>query len=117
MPLILGTGSSTGLVTLYPEFDYVEEDQPIDDIHRTKAGVWYRYKWSQYARVRIPVLYLTSAQASMVNTYWSSSTAVRWWWTDDSIVNSGHIVNDAKPIGQRILPYQDLFKGEIILES
>lgn len=108
--------SSTG-VSLDPTYEFERRDTKVEDQHRTRSGARYVYKWGQYAKFKVPVEFVSSADASQVNSWWGANTKLLFKNESDSTVFSVQIVNKNLPMGEYQQPYDDLFNGVIELEG
>ena len=101
-------------LTVTPEYDYVEPDEKIESRHRARSGTEYVYKWGEFKKFNMGVMYVNSEFKSVVNSWWSSNTDLLWM---DSTTNvtSVHLTNKKKPIDKRVKPYTDKFKGKLEL--
>lgn len=116
MAFILFVDSSTS-VEIEPDYQSSEQDSKIEDVHRTRSGGRYHYKWGDYFRRMYSVSFVDSAFKSRVNDWWNENTALLFMEDGSTQVHSVRIVNIAQPIGGYIAPYDDLFTGTIELES
>lgn len=107
----------TNVVSMYPEWDFKLEDHKIENVHRTRLGNMYRYKWGSYKRVKFSVEHLSSSDMCRVNSWWGANTPLRLFDTSSVLVCSAYLVNNTVPIGQMVSPYVDKFKGVIELET
>lgn len=106
-----------GLQVILPEFDYTQQDRKIENVHRTRAGGRFVYKWGDYFIAKFSVRYVSSEQHAIVNSWWSENTQLLWMVDTGAIVESVQIVNRQLPIGEFILPHNDLYQGAIELET
>ena len=116
MALRLFVDSSNG-ISIEPEWDYAEPDKKLEDEHRTRAGGRYVYKWGSFRRWKLPVSYVDSSFAAVVNSWWVSNTQLLFKSESAAAVYSVQITNDAKPVGKFTKPYDTLFEGLIELET
>ena len=116
MALRLFVDSSNG-VTIESDWDYEERDKKLEDKHRTRGGGRYVYKWGSYRSWKIPVSYVNSSFAAIVNSWWVSNTQLLFKSESAAAVYSVQLTNDAKPLGKFVRPYDTLFAGTIELET
>lgn len=109
--------SSGNHVTLEPEWDFDRNDKKIEDVHRTRAGREYRYKWSSYRVFKFGNTFVTSGVAAVVNSWWDSNTNLLFMKSGDTQVFSVRLVNKDLPFGRFQKPYDDLYQGNIELET
>lgn len=100
-----------------PEWGMTEEDEKIEAVHRTRTGKRFHYRWGKFRRWSVPVQYVNSEFKSVVNSWWDSNAALKWMEEGGTEVYSVRIVNEEKPIGGFVKPYQDQFTGLIELET
>lgn len=116
MAFRLFVDSLAGL-TVEPEWDYRGQDRKVEDMHRTRTGGRYVYRWGGYGRDTMTVRYVTSEFASIINSWWDSNTKLLWKNESDTNVFSVLLVNKELPVGQFVRPYTDLYLGKIELET
>lgn len=116
MAFRLFINSSTGL-TIEPTHDYKEVDDKIEQVVRARSGKRYNYLWSSFKKWSLPVVFVDSSFASIVNSYWSSNTNLLFKNESSTSVFSVVITNNVKPIGELIKPYDNLYKGVIEVET
>ena len=112
----LFVNSSTG-VSLYPNWDYKESDRKIENRHRTRSGRMYVYKWAQYKQIKFSVEHVDSATMCAVNSWWGGNENLLFKLDGSADITSCRLVNKSKPIGKRVEPYLDEYKGVILLET
>jgi len=110
----LGPTSATA-IDIFPEFDFKNNRKKIETSHRLQNADRYVYKTGAYDKFQYKVMYVSSSDMSLVNSWWESNTELLFWI--DSAVSSVMLVGDAKPIDQYQKPYTDLFHGTIKLEG
>jgi len=109
--------SSTG-IDIDPEYDFKDGGKKIEDVHRTKAGVQYRYLWGEYTEIKFSLMYVSSADQCTINSYWGGNQDLLFMEVgNEASLKSVHITNKKKPIDGRIKPYADQYKGTVILET
>lgn len=106
-----------GLQVILPEFNYKQSDRKIENVHRTRGGGRFVYKWSEYFQAKFSVRFVDSAQHAIVNSWWNENTQLLWLVDTGAIVESVQIVNRQLPIGEFIMPHNDLYQGGIELET
>lgn len=110
----LFVNSADGL-SLDPEFSFKQATRKIESRHRSRDASEFVYKWGEYDRFSVPVMYVNSETQSIVNSWWSSNADLLFKSESASAVYSVHLVNRELPIGEFIKPYDTLFKGVIEL--
>lgn len=106
---------SSALVTLYPEYDFKDAGEKVEERHRTRGGAEFRYNFGSFDHFEFSVKYVNSADAYQIQQWWTDSTSL--FFTADGNTYMLRIANNTKPLGHKILPYDDLFDGSLILES
>ena len=114
----LGTNSSDA-VTLYPEQEYSKAKQQIRNEHRTRSGKLYLYKWGDYSRIKFDVNWVPASDAALVNSWFDTNTKLLFFVTSDSAteVFSVMLLNKETPLAQYNAPYNNLYRGTILLEG
>lgn len=108
---------STSSVSLYPNWDYEKADKKIENVHYTRSGRKYSYKWALTTKVKFTVENVTSSTMAMVNTWWASNQNLLFMRQDTTDIFSCQLSNKKTPIGKFVEPYMDEYLGTIELES
>ena len=119
MPWVLqcGTDSATQ-ITVNPEFDYAEPDRKVENRHRMRSAAEFVYKWAEYRRHIFTWRFVSSADATIVNSWWSSNSELLFMKDDGTDVSSVRITASEKPITNPIIPYNESqLQGLITLEA
>lgn len=103
-------------VSIDPE-GLVSEKEKIETTHRTRSGKQFRYKWGIFSRVKFNASFISSADATKVNSWWGANEPVLLMNADSTSVLSGYLTNDELPIGGRIEGDSTMWTGAIELES
>lgn len=109
--------SATNSIQLYPEYSYRDEAEKIETVHRSRSGKEYRYKFGDFGRWRIPLSFLTSSDAAQINEWWNTNTDLTYTEDGGTTTYGVRLVNDKKPIGGFVEPYDDLWTGTLELEE
>lgn len=114
----LGITSATA-VTLNVLHSHKRRKRQIRNAHRARAGGHYLYKWGDFEKFRVPVEFLSPANAGIVNSWWDTNTQLILFITSggSTQVNSVMIMNDESPLQQMQKPWFEHFKGVIDLEG
>lgn len=104
-------------IVIEPEFDYSQRDIKIQDMHITRGGGRFTYKWGDQFRLKFGQRFVDSQTASFINSWWNENTKLLWVVDCGLQVESVQITNKDLPIGQLILPHDTLYKGSIELET
>jgi hypothetical protein len=107
----------TSVVSLNPDYDLKMDHRKIESSLRTRTGANYKYRWGGYSRAMLKVEFLSSADMSQVNSWWSANTLLRLFDMGSSVVVSGTIAGASAPIDSFVAPYTDMYKGTITLEG
>ena len=89
---------------------------------RTKDGKLFTYisPASTYRKIEIPMKFVNSSDVSLINSYWSTATDLRYI-EDDSFPNSFYnvrIVGKTEPFVKFVEPYfRQLYEGKVVLET
>ena len=114
---ILYADSSTS-VNIDPEYDFKDTGNKIEDVHETKQGNEYRYKWGERDRVSFTLMHINSADMCRINSWYSANTNLTFKEIGvTASEKSVRISNKSKPIDSRVKPYYDQFKGTLVLET
>lgn len=109
--------SSASQVSLEPEYDYGRSDSKIENIHRTRSGDRYVYKWGEYRKFKFSIRYVTSADQSTINDWWRNNTLLQFYEEGSTDISSVQLVNRSLPVGELIKPYIDQYEGRLELEE
>ena len=109
--------NSTQSISFDPEWDFATPGKKMETQHRTKGGKLYRYRWSAYERFKFELSFVTSADASVINSWWENNAALLFLDEDLGFVavTSVVITNKSQPMSTRIMPYTEFYKGVIEL--
>ena len=102
-------------VTIYPEYDFKEDDKKIESRFRSKSGLEFVYKFGDYRQFKFGVKFVNSEFKSIVNSWWNSNTDLLFMEEGGTEVFSVHLNSKNKPINKFIRPYTTLFSGKIEL--
>jgi len=104
-------------VVTYPEFDFNDDVQFNQDLHRPKGGDLYSYMWAKQNKVTLVAPFVNSSSAYLLNNWYSNRTPLSWGWEVDSPnnVTSGYIISSQPPVMNMQRPYPDLFIANIEL--
>lgn len=109
--------SSGSHIDLYPEWDMKREDKKIEDTHRTRSGGRFVYKWGQYSRTKFSLTDVNSSDASLINSWWENNVELLFTQDSGTTVSSVQLVNGQIPMHSYMKPYDDLYSGDIELET
>ena len=116
MSLIIFPSSPGSNVTLEPEWDYETNDIQNRNEHVSRSGRRYLYIWATMKRWKVPISFVTSQDASYINSWWQSGTALYMIDTlRPTVTNSVMILNTTLPVGKYVQPYTTLYAGDITL--
>lgn len=100
-----------------PEYSATDDRVMMADKHRTAAGKLYSYKWATYRRWQLPVELVDSSFRFYINTWWLANEGLLFTADSFTSVRTVLIMNDDLPISKFIEPYDNLYRGVIILEE
>ena len=110
------TNSATG-VEVFPEYNYTEGDQKIENRTRTTTGAEYIYKFGSFGQWKFGVEFVNSSFYAIVNSWWISNSELTFVKTGGSDVSSVRLINKKKPISKFVKPHDDLYMGTIELST
>lgn len=103
-------------VQLDPEFDFLDETEKLENEHLMIDGKRYVYKWGTKTRQKFTTRFINSQDMYRINNWWSSLDNLRFVGPDSSIF-SCYIVNTKTPMAFNMSGIDDLWEGELELES
>lgn len=113
----LGPTSSTA-ITLYPGDDLEIGKVLISVQNRSSIGRLFQHKQGTYNKIKIPIEFIPSSDASIVNSWWASQTKLLFFVTSGTTaVYSCMIMGDSWPMQSMNKPYENRFKGTVQLEG
>ncbi len=114
----LGPTSGTA-INLNVKYGGIHSQGKLGSKHRTLSGRLYVYTASTFIKHNFPVEFMTTANASIVNSWWENNTELLLFITSDSIteVQSLLLVNKDEPMNKFIKPYNTYKSGVLKLES
>ncbi|KKL99598.1 hypothetical protein LCGC14_1812840, partial [marine sediment metagenome] len=104
-------------IQIEPEYDYVQRDDKIQDMHVTRDGGQFAYKWGDRFRVKFGQKLVDSHTQAWVNCWWNENEKLLWVVDCGERVESVQITNKNFPIGKFVLPHDTLYMGAIELET
>lgn len=116
MPTLAIFGTNSYSLDIEADYEgYKDSAVRIENTHRVRDGGLYIYKWGGFDKINLPVSFVNSSYQAIVNSWWDSGAALVY--TNGTDVSSVYVRNKSKPIDTLMKPYDDQFKGVIILES
>ncbi|HNS91289.1 MAG TPA: hypothetical protein PKJ72_14725, partial [Deltaproteobacteria bacterium] len=114
----LGPTSATSIV-LYPDEGMELGKYLMHNTQRAADGHLYGYEFGTYHKSSIPVQFMPSSDAAIVNSWWESQAKLLLFVTSGPVtaVHSCMIMGETCPMSQISKPYDDRFKGVIPLEG
>lgn len=112
MTFRLFVDSSNG-VDVNPEWDFKEQQEKIENRHRTRDGSEYVYKWGEFTTLKFKVTFVNSSFKSIVNSWWNTNTNLLWMEEGGTAVTSVQLINKTQPVDSFMKPYTDLFGGTL----
>lgn len=106
-------------IDIFPEYSFQDQQRIIKNQNRTIGGKLHTYTWGQYFQYTVPLQFLSDSHANLINWWWQNqfNLAFTLDTSDSESMFICRIINDRKPIGQRVRPYQDRWAGVLHLES
>lgn len=107
----------TSVFSFAPEFGFKDQGFKDENKKRAKSGALFTYKFHSVAAWKVPVLFVSAADANTINGWWDDNVIVSFNGDILSGVFSCYITNKKTPISSLIKPYDDLYKGTIELQE
>lgn len=104
--------SSNG-VSLCPEWNYSLDGEKTQQRHKSSSGMSEVYKYGDFDAFKFDVNYVSSSDASIINSWWISNTELLFMKIGESSVFSCMLMNAVIPIGNVVRPYHNQFRGTI----
>lgn len=106
-------------ILIHPEWSYRDKETMILSRHRTQTGNLYSYIWGRYLQFQIPLRFVNSSDQSRINNWWEDQEDIAITLNSSESVSTVlcKIVNKTKPIDKFTMPYNNLFEGDIKLET
>jgi hypothetical protein len=106
-------------IPLRPEWEFDDSRELFRQQHRSQGGKLFTYDWAGWFKYKVPLRYLPSSHADLINWWWSGGfNLVATLDTSDSgSVRIVRITNASQPITKRESPYMDQWAGMLELES
>ena len=109
---------SDNQVALDPEYDFTRKDEKKESAFRACAGTLWVYKWGDFDQWKFGLKFVTSADMSVVNSWWKSNAELQFYPDDNKTdVSTVMIRNKNTPISKMMKPYTSLFGGAIELST
>lgn len=110
------TGGET--LNLYPDFDYEENDQLMLSELAVNNGAVFSYVWGQQRSTRFTASYVTSAQATQINSWWGARTQLTGRFVNHpSTLLTGRLMGENKPCRSYTDGARQYFIARIELEE
>ncbi len=113
MSFVITDGTAT--YSLNPTYATEMKGKKIGSVHTTKSGQRYEYLSAEIDGWKLPAVFVTSADMTLVNSWWSAATILSLTPDYTTEVFTVAMENRSKPINKYEEPYDDLFKGSITL--
>lgn len=108
---------SASPVRLMPDWDSESYTQKNEWAARSQVGRRLVYRHGSFQRIDLPVQFVSSADRSIIESWWLSDADIFLHEESTSGVYSVHMVNDSHPIPTVQHPYTTQFSGTIALEG
>ncbi len=107
------------LITLHPDWSFAERSEVIKSQNRTLGGKLHTYTWDKYFSWNVPLQFISTSHADLINWWWENQFNLLFTLdtSDSESMFTCRITNKTQPIGNRMRPYTDLWRGNITLES
>jgi len=102
-------------VSFDPEYDFSNALIKKESRQRTPSGREYVYKWGDFRQWKFTVNYVNSNFMSIVNSWYSQNTELLFMKEGETQVYSVRLLGSESPITEFVMPYDNLFVGEIEL--
>lgn len=109
--------TSLDFVEINPEYNFEYTGKKIEDRKRARSGREYVYKWGQYDGRKFDVSYVSDADKTKINSWWSGNDSLLFVDGITTAITSVRIQNDKTPISKLEKPYTNLWQGMIELET
>lgn len=111
--------TSADAIQLYPEWNFKLGKKQIRNQHRARSASLFIYKWSDYHRISFNVDKVAAADAIIINSWWDTNQELVFFVDSGggSDVRSVILTNNETPLNQFPKPYNNLYKGSILLEG
>jgi len=108
---------SSNSVDLDPEWDFADQSKKVENVHRTRAGNRFTYKWGSYTSLKFSTNFVSSSTAAIINSWWSTNTKLLFQAQSSTAVTSVQLTNGTIPLGKFNKPSELFFSGSIQLET
>ncbi len=110
--------TAVDIINMLPSRDQENQESQGRIDSTTLGGRYVDYKWSDQTRFSVPVRYMPSSEAEMINRWWKNGYNLMF--TDNSSdENRTYIVriaNTSQPFARVMRPYNDLFESTLIFD-
>lgn len=106
-------------IVLKPTWDY-ETNRTLNKVTtETIEGRLANYVWSDYYSFKVPIEFLCTSDTSMINEWWEDGSNLRFTdaSSDASRYFSVKITNLEQPFSMLMKPYNNQYRGVLILET
>ena len=105
------------LLTVYPDWSLLTRERATALQHRTREGLLQRFRWSSAFEFQLPLRWLSSSEAGMLNWWWEGQMNLAFTLdtSDTESVFICRIVKPSQPVGKRMRPYPDRWAGRLEL--
>jgi hypothetical protein len=113
--------AETGVTSfqIYPEFNYNRSVKQIKSETRMQSGKLFRHLFANYEVFTFDLNFIPASQAIQINSWYQSGSEIQFNIDSGGAieVNSVQILNDNSPFGTFIEPYDNLYEGQLRLET
>lgn len=104
-------------IDVQPSPNYQRRDEKIEDIHRTRVGGRFVYKWGDIEQTKFNVEFVTSREQALINSWWNNNTQLMWIVDTGTQISSVQLTNRRLPIGKFATPLLTEYNGIIELAT
>ena len=115
----LDSEQGSAAITLHPEWSFQQRQTVIRNQHRSQGGALQTYDWSNYLAFTVPLQFVSSADATQINSWWQVNDSVFFTMNTEQGNTTAlcKIVNTQLPLNQFHQPDQTLWRGTLFLEA
>ena len=109
--------TTSGSVTIQPEWSMREPTGKVFNLNRTPAGTHTLYTYATFNQWKLPLKFIPSSAASFINSLFLAAREARLEMIEDGVssVYSVMITNARAPLYQVVKPLVDYWQGELEL--
>ena len=108
--------SNTG-IDVFPEYNYKEMHEKVENRQRTKTGAEYVYKFGDFKKFKFDVKFVSTSDYLLINEWWSENTLLIFKETGASQEFNIRLSSRRQPVNRFIKPHNDLYRGTIEMST